>query len=123
MRALAKFGVVLLAFLIAGVPVVACMLPGTSLSAEEQACCREMANQCGGDQMPSSHPCCKTVGPTDHNALAKSSFKLVRESHTLYLLLPTTQVAELPQHAVSIYEVPGHAPPELPLASPEILRI
>jgi len=123
MRLSARFGVVLLAFLIAGVPAVACRLPGTSLSAEEQACCRAMANQCGGDQMPSSHPCCETVAPTDHNALAKSSFKLVRESQTLYLLLPITHVAELPQLAVSSYAVSGHAPPGLPLAPPEILRI
>src|SRR5262249_17150554 len=123
MRLFAKFGVVLLAFLIAGVPVVACMLPGTALSADEQACCREMADQCGDNQMPASHTCCDTAGPADHNALAKSSFKLVRESQPLDILLPMTQVVELAQLAVSTYDVLDHAPPEVTAASPDILRI
>lgn len=123
MRQIAKLGVALLAFLIAGAPLMACVLPWTSLSAEEQACCREMANQCGHDQMPSSHPCCKTVGPADHNALAKSSFKLVREPQTLYLLLPLIQVAEFPQLAVASYVALAHAPPEVPAASTDLLRI
>jgi len=123
MLLLAKVGVLVLALLIAGVPLMACMLPGTSLSVEEQACCREMAYQCGHDQMPSSHPCCKTVGPTDHNALAKSSFKLVREFQTLYLLLPISETVELPQLVVSSYAVLAHAPPNVPAGTPDVLRI
>ena len=125
MRLLAKVGVLVLALLIAGVPLMACMLPGTSLSVEEQACCREMGYQCGHDQMPSSHPCCKTVGPTDHNALAKSSFRLAREFHALDLVLPITETAELHCKArwVPSYAVLAHAPPNVPAATPDVLKI
>jgi len=122
-RLLAKFGVLVLAFLIAGVPLMACMLPGSSLSADEQACCRDMANQCGQDQMPSSHPCCKTVGPSDHYALTKSSFDLVHEAQTLYLLLPITQVVEVSQREVASYALLAHAPPNVPAAAADILKI
>ena len=123
MTRLAKFGVLLLALPIAGVPLMACMLPGTSLSAEEQACCREMGYQCGHDQTPSSHPCCETVGPTDQNALAKSSFKLIRQFQALYLVHSLMPTAELPQLAVSSCAVLAHAPPEIPAGLPDILRI
>ena len=124
MRVLAKSGFLLLAMLIAGTPLMACMLPLSVLTPEEQACCQEMANQCGQDQMPPSHPCCKTVGPTDHNALAKASFKLLGEFHALYLLQPLTQAAELAQLATANFAAFDHAPPGLTASSTtDILRI
>lgn len=123
MRQVAKVGILLLALLITGAPLLACMLPGTSLSAEEQACCRQMGNQCGQESMPASHSCCKNVGPTAHHAIAKSSFKLVRESQTLYQVHPTVQVAELPHLAIANFAAVGHAPPEPPPPSIDLLRI
>jgi hypothetical protein len=123
MRQIAKIGVLLLAFLIAGVPLMACMLPSAALSPEEQACCREMGGQCGQESMPASHPCCKTVGPTDHHAIAKSSFKLIRESQTLYQVQPIVQVAEILRLATANFAAVGHAPPEPPPPSIDLLRI
>ena len=123
MRFVAKVGVLLLALLIGGGQLMACMLPTATLSAEEQACCKEMANQCGQDQMPSSHPCCKTVGPTDHHAIAKSSFELIRESQTLYQVQPIVQVAETLRLATANFAAVEHAPPEPPPPSIDLLRI
>ena len=102
---------------------MACLLPSAVLTAEEQACCREMANQCGHGRMPSSHPCCKTITPSDENAVAKSSFKLIYQAQLDYVMEPTIQVAELPQHISEISAVLGHSPPEEASASLDILRI
>ena len=102
---------------------MACMLPSAVLTAEEQACCKEMANQCGHDRLPSSHPCCKAITPSDENALAQSSFKLIYQAQLDYVMEPTIQVAELPQHISEISAVLGHSPPEEPSASLDILRI
>lgn len=123
MSFLPKTGVLLLVFLLAGVPLTACMLPSAALSAEEQACCREMGDQCGQESMPTSHPCCKTVGPTDHHAIAKSSFKLIRESQTLYQVQPIVLVAEKLRIAAADLVAVGHAPPEPPPPSIDLLRI
>ena len=123
MKLVAKIGVLLLALLIGGGQLMACMLPSTALTAEEQACCKEMANQCGHDQMPSSHPCCKTITPSDQKALAKSSYKLIYQAQLLYLAEPTIQLAELPQHVADVSAVLGHSPPEPSSSSLDILRI
>ena len=40
-------------------PVMACMLPDIALTVEERECCKDMANECGQMDMPSSHSCCK----------------------------------------------------------------
>ena len=102
---------------------MACMLPSAVLTAEEQACCKEMANQCGRDRMPPSHPCCRTITPSDQNALAKSSFNLIYQTQLLYFAEPIVQVADLPKHISDVYAVLGHSPPEGPSASLDILRI
>ncbi|HET7873176.1 MAG TPA: hypothetical protein VFL42_11735 [Terriglobales bacterium] len=50
---------VLVAILVVAPPLLACALPGMRLNAEEMACCRHMADQCGDASMPESHSCCK----------------------------------------------------------------
>ncbi len=45
-------------------PLLACTLPGMTMSEEERECCRHMADQCGQMQMDESHSCCtKTPSP------------------------------------------------------------
>jgi hypothetical protein len=57
---LRKFVCALAAMIVMAPPLLACALPGVQMSAEEMACCRHMADQCGGDSsMPASHSCCK----------------------------------------------------------------
>jgi hypothetical protein len=119
---LAKVGVFLLAFLIGGTPLMACMLPSFAFTEQEQACCRRMAHQCGDREMPSSHSCCKTVGP-DRTAVAKSSFKLAYQAQLLYVAQAISQLAEPPQQALATFAVLGHSPPETPPSYPDILRI
>jgi hypothetical protein len=102
---------------------MACMLPSRVLTAEEKACCREMANQCGDQGMAKSHSCCETVAPPDQSALAKSSFHLSYQVEFLYLPEVTIQVAHQPDHAVLHSAVLDYSPPEAPPISVDILRI
>jgi hypothetical protein len=41
-------------------PLLACMIPGRTMTPQEQECCKHMAQMCGSTQMPQSHSCCKT---------------------------------------------------------------
>ena len=60
------------------VPVLACLQPEASLTAEEQACCRQMREDCGGDMQAMgemSHSCChKTASHSPSNALKANAF-------------------------------------------------
>lgn len=102
---------------------MACMLPSAALTAQEQACCRQMANQCGHNQISSSHSCCKTVSPLYQSAVVNSSFTLGYRVQVLHLPQPTVQLAELPQMSFADFSATGHSPPQAPPSSPDILRI
>lgn len=122
MKLVAKFGILLLSLVTAGVPVMACMLPSSVLTVQEKACCRQMASECGGQQMPPSHSCCKTVTP-DQSALAQSSYKLLHHVQLLWLAQLAGQVAALPRRASADFAVLVHSPPQAPACSADILRI
>jgi hypothetical protein len=38
---------------------MACMVPDRQMTAEEQSCCKKMANDCESSLMPASHSCCQ----------------------------------------------------------------
>jgi hypothetical protein len=57
------------AFLVLAAPVMACTVPLHEMDAEEQACCLQMADQCGGTQMSESHSCCTKTPRVDQAAL------------------------------------------------------
>src|SRR6478752_8551052 len=59
----------LTALLVLAAPVMACAVPLHELDAEEQACCLQMADQCGGTQMSESHSCCTKTPHVDQAAL------------------------------------------------------
>ena len=60
-----------LLFLWTATPALRCLVPGESLTAEEQACCKSMGGQCD-DSSASEHPCCKRATSTTEPALATS---------------------------------------------------
>ncbi len=53
----------------------ACLLPGSQLTEEEKACCRDMAPQCG-KEMQVSHSCCPESVTRDQSSLASRSHDL-----------------------------------------------
>jgi hypothetical protein len=123
MNRAAKLGAMLLVFLMAGAPLVACMLPVSTMSDDEQACCREMAGQCGQADMPSSHSCCKTLAGAVQVAVAKSRFELSCQSMVFDLPQPHHD-GQVSAQVVAVTPVfLDQSPPETPPSSSNILRI
>ncbi|HWY67359.1 MAG TPA: hypothetical protein VNX88_01780 [Terriglobales bacterium] len=60
---------VVLLFVWTAAPALRCLVPGETLTQEEQACCKSMGGQCG-DSPASDHPCCKPTTSTAQPALA-----------------------------------------------------
>jgi len=109
--------------MLAASPVLACMLPGAMLTAQESACCRKMASQCGQGKMSSSHSCCKTTPAADRDAVAKASFNLSPQLHLLKAAGSQLGFSQsVPQTFLTVTAF-GHSPPESPPSFPEILRV
>jgi len=57
--------------------LMACMMPDALLTIEERECCKNMADDCGGMEMPASHSCCKVVARQIDSYLIASRFPTV----------------------------------------------
>jgi hypothetical protein len=62
LRRTSQFAAVLLIMAVAAMPVIACVVPERQMTAEEQSCCKKMANDCESSAMPASHSCCQHPG-------------------------------------------------------------
>jgi hypothetical protein len=125
-RLVAKAGVLILAMLLAALPVAACVLPGASMTSPERECCKKMAGQCGDTGMAKTHPCCKvTATPADFHALKTPSSQLNHVSLVLFHALPLTVQSDayfsLAQWSSRVSC--SHAPPGLESLNTTILRI
>ncbi len=112
-----------MALILLTAPLLACNLPGMTMTAEEQECCRHMADQCGHMQMDESHTCC-TKAPSSNAGLVQQTQK--------YSLAPPESMAALPVSQSILPEItiiagfPADSPPPLsesPPGSVSILRI
>lgn len=110
---------------ILGGPIMACLVPGAQLSAEEKKCCREMAAECGtSSNMPKSHSCCDTVVRPDNNLLPSASVSLTAQHSNGVAFetpLPVPKIENVDRVAFSF--VGAHAPPGLVLEVSSPLRI
>jgi hypothetical protein len=110
-------------------PVMACMQPDSTLSAEEMACCKQMANDCGdmndmGGGDSSGHDCCKTTEVRVAAAIAPSTSVTVGlDLNALQLNLPAEANGHDQVVSMLAIMVREHSPPESPPAFPQILRI
>ena len=102
---------------------MACMLPVSTMSDDEQACCREMAGQCGQADMPSSHSCCKTLAGPAQVAVAKSRFELSCRPIVVDLAQQYHDAQLSAQIAAAIPVFLDQSPPETSPSSSDILRI
>jgi hypothetical protein len=59
--------------LVISAPLMACALPGQEMTAEEQACCLHMSDECGGAHMSDTHTCCNKAPQVDRSILKASS--------------------------------------------------
>lgn len=60
-NSLRQLGVLLLVLVSFVAPSMVCAEPGTQMSAQERACCRETPDQCGQMKMAMSESCCQWV--------------------------------------------------------------
>jgi hypothetical protein len=123
---ISRIGVLALTVLFAAMPVLACVMPNSAMTAAERECCRKMAGQCGDMGMAKSHPCCqqtstssdfdalKTASPRDHH------FGLI-VLHALTLPFEVSSNSSLAQWSSKTFY--SHGPPGPAPAFQTILRI
>ena len=93
-------------------PALRCVLPGESLTPEEQACCKTM----GGN-----HSCCKKIKADTQPAVVTSQ---ANAPHFVTLATPATSSAGVAMPALQLADVAAVAPsPPLPTVSAAVLRI
>lgn len=126
MRTLFKVGVAVLSLLLLATPIMACLMPATSMTAAERDCCKRMAQECGKTGMPQSHSCCQTATVPDHFAAIKSSSD-VNSAHVAlaitYAPAETFQIPTLLQWNSCPWAADIHSPPISQPASISVLRI
>lgn len=103
-----------------GYPAMACLVPGAEMTEAERDCCKQMAQQCGSMNMPSSHSCCEKEVSRPNSMLGATFAQLVAPA------LSDAVVSELPQPLAiapqfSAFEF--HPLPESPPGASSILRI
>jgi hypothetical protein len=119
-RALA---LLMIAWLWAITPAMACVLPGATMTPAERECCHHMAEQCGSSMMPASHSCCKAQGPTN-TVLPKAQAAGPVRPLTIAVVPPVASLGALPAGTVRSHLSFLHSPPPEPSPGCDsILRI
>jgi len=121
-RLVCKLAALVLVLSVFASPLMACLLPDATLTAEERECCRKMAGECG--KMPSSHSCCKTTVRDADPYLSNSRLQISAPAQATVAVLPLDQITGLPD-LISQFVISSdaHAPPESPPVKTSILRI
>ena len=109
-----------LLFLWTAAPALRCLVPGESLTAEEQACCKSMGGQCDNSSA-SEHPCCKRATSTTQPALATSHATVATSAQVVVSIPPVIQ-SLVEQGFASAWLVDPSPPPNHVEAS-SVLRI
>ena len=113
---IAAAAVVLVLF---GQPLIACVMPGHTMTAAEHACCFKMASMCNSSAMPMSHSCCKQSLSPQMIALAKLRSAEVAAP----AVMASEFVLALPLLVHSSDLLPCNAPPGSPPRFSTVLRI
>lgn len=122
MKAFRQFGTPILLLVSYLTPAMACMLPAAQMTAQEQACCRMMHNQCEQMDMSMSHGCCQKAPRAIYAVPATKAetvhFVAVSVGDVLaFDLLKTISVSAI------WVDHPEDSPPQSPSATISILRI
>jgi hypothetical protein len=123
MRILRQFGVLVLLLVSCLAPAMACMVSSTEMSAEEQACCRMMRNQCGQMEMPSSHGCCQKTALGVHDNALDTKTVTFHPVIASVVWLAAFDIVNPPSTVIGWVEHPEYSPPKSPSSTNSILRI
>jgi hypothetical protein len=118
MRRLVSF-IAILILLSTAAPLLACMT-GSTMTVEENACCRAMHGDCGN---MAKMGCCRTeIRSDEHPQLAVTAPSL--DAHFAVIAWLPTVLTELRSFPLSLLEIPDeHSPPGLVTAQTTVLRI
>ena len=117
MRRFAAIAVVVICWTAA--PLLACMIPGRAMTAQEHECCKHMAQMCGSANMPQSHSCCKTeVRPGTTMVVINN-----RQPGPVLQIVAALPVPRSPQCSDFFDKSTPHHPPTEYLAETTVLRI
>ena len=124
LKLLGKVDVVVLALMLAALPVAACMLPGAAMTTAERDCCKKMAGECGHAGMAQSHSCCHSNGSPDTRPLVKVASSAI--PHFTLAVMNVISQAEIlaSTHAfLSPWTMQVHSPPAETPPDTTVLRI
>ena len=123
MRLGTRFSAVVALLALVAAPMLSCFVPKYLLSAGENECCRQMAEQCGSKNMPSSHSCCKTSDQGSQPYLKSVENPRLANPIAAAAILPVISIPSL--SVVSAPPTPEefHSPPLSPPTGATVLRI
>src|SRR5690349_22305697 len=116
MKVVGKVGVSVLSLLLLAMPVMACLIPETAMSAAERDCCKRMAQECGKTGMPQSHSCCQTTTVPDHFAAIKNA----PDVNSVHVTLAVTYALNYNTFRIPALQESGSTPWTADIHSPPI---
>src|SRR6266496_4878425 len=119
MRRLAAIAVVLLTICWTAAPLLACIIPGRVMTAQERECCKHMAQMCGSGNMPQSHSCCKTEVRSGSSMVATNN----HQSGPVLQIVAALTLPRSPQCSDSFDKSTPHHPPTGYIPDTTVLRI
>ena len=100
-------------------PLLACIVPHSGMTAEEHECCEHMAQMCDSAKMPQSHSCCKPE-------VRSGSMLVATTNHQIDLPMLAEVALPLPVPPQASAWICGSTPPHPPdesLPDTTVLRI
>jgi hypothetical protein len=89
-------------------PALRCLIPTESITAEERACCKHMAGDCG--QTPANHECCKKTVSTPQPAVTSARITVLA-SHAVLGTVHSTSPDCVQPLALAATELLDPSPP------------
>ena len=124
MSAFHKFGVLMLALLLLGMPLLNCVTPAQAMTAAEKECCKKMAAECGRAGMAQSHSCCQSDGSPDARPVLKSAYpKVAHFALTIAYVIPHVELIAGPAPVLTPWALQLHSPPGETPPGNTVLRI
>lgn len=109
----------LLTVLWTAAPLLACKMPGRTMTAQEHPYCKCMAHMSESGNMPQSHACCQTEVRSGSTMVATSKYHAAPQLHLIATLTDSTK-RQSPERLLATR--PHHPPGEF-LPETTVLRI
>ena len=123
MRFGVRFSAVVAVLALIAAPLLSCFVPGHVLSTGENECCRQMAEQCGSKNMPSSHSCCKASVQDSQPYVKGVDNPRLANPIVVTAVLPVISIPQLSVLSAPSIVEESHSPPLSPPESITVLRI